>query len=80
MQGKEVVFYGHDAGKQNGPRHELTQPFARSMSLADAMDPNILLCYEMNGAPLRPAHGAPLRLLAPGWYGVANVKWLTASR
>src|SRR5215216_3203250 len=43
---------------------------------ADALDPNILLCYEMNGAPLHPAHGFPLRLIAPGWYGVANVKWL----
>ena len=40
------------------------------------MNPNILLCYEMNGAPLDAGHGAPLRLLAPGWYGVANVKWL----
>ena len=47
------------------------------MSLADALDPNILLCYEMNGAPLHPAHGFPVRLLAPGWYGIANVKWLT---
>jgi DMSO/TMAO reductase YedYZ molybdopterin-dependent catalytic subunit len=36
-----------------------------------------LLAYEMNGAPLPPGHGAPLRLIVPGWYGVANVKWLT---
>ena len=36
----------------------------------------MLLCYEMNGAPLHPAHGFPVRLLAPGWFGVANVKWL----
>jgi DMSO/TMAO reductase YedYZ molybdopterin-dependent catalytic subunit len=40
------------------------------------MDPNLLLCYEMNGAPLPAMHGAPLRLIAPGWYGIANVKWL----
>ncbi len=40
------------------------------------MNPQNLLCYEMNGAPLDAAHGFPLRLIAPGWYGVANVKWL----
>jgi DMSO/TMAO reductase YedYZ molybdopterin-dependent catalytic subunit len=31
----------------------------------------------MNGAPLRREHGFPVRLIAPGWYGVANVRWLT---
>jgi DMSO/TMAO reductase YedYZ molybdopterin-dependent catalytic subunit len=55
----------------------ITEQFARSMSLPDAMDPNNLLCYEMNGTPLPPEHGFPVRLIAPGWYGVANVKWLT---
>jgi DMSO/TMAO reductase YedYZ molybdopterin-dependent catalytic subunit len=50
--------------------------FARSMSLDEAMNPNNLLCYEMNGAPLPQPHGFPMRLIAPGWYGVANVKWL----
>ncbi len=55
----------------------ITEPFARSMSLDEAMDEQNLLCYEMNGAPLPPEHGRPLRLIAPGWYGVANVKWLT---
>ena len=54
----------------------MTQNFARSMSLADAMNPNNLLCYEMNGSPLPQSHGFPLRLIAPGWYGIANVKWL----
>ena len=47
------------------------------MSLEDALDPDNLLCFEMNGSPLPPEHGAPVRLIAPGWYGVANVKWLT---
>ena len=47
------------------------------MSLQDAMSPENLLCYEMNGAPLPADHGAPVRLIAPDWYGVANVKWLT---
>jgi DMSO/TMAO reductase YedYZ molybdopterin-dependent catalytic subunit len=47
------------------------------MSVAEALNPNNLLCYEMNGEPLPPEHGFPVRLIAPGWYGVANVKWLT---
>jgi DMSO/TMAO reductase YedYZ molybdopterin-dependent catalytic subunit len=55
----------------------ITEHFARSMSLDDALSPDNLLCYEMNGAPLLPEHGFPVRLIAPGWYGVANVKWLT---
>jgi DMSO/TMAO reductase YedYZ molybdopterin-dependent catalytic subunit len=55
----------------------ITEQFARSMSLDDALNPHNLLCYEMNGEPLPPGNGFPLRLIAPGWYGVANVKWLT---
>jgi DMSO/TMAO reductase YedYZ molybdopterin-dependent catalytic subunit len=74
--GKEVVFYAHDVGKQKVRDLDLVAPFARSMSVAEAMHPDILLCYEMNGQPLDEGHGAPLRLLTPGWYGVANVKWL----
>ncbi len=74
--GKEVVFWGHDLGKQTVREMELSAPFARSLSIPDAMNPNNLLCYEMNGQPLEGGHGAPLRLLVPGMYGVANVKWL----
>ena len=55
----------------------ITEQFARSMSLDEALDRDNLLCYEMNGEPLPPEHGFPVRLIAPGWYGVANVKWLT---
>jgi DMSO/TMAO reductase YedYZ molybdopterin-dependent catalytic subunit len=55
----------------------ITEQFARSMTLKDAMNANNLLCFEMNGEPLLPEHGFPVRLIAPGWYGVANVKWLT---
>src|SRR5690348_18297855 len=47
------------------------------MSLDEALNRDNLLCYEMNGKPLPPEHGFPVRLIAPGWYGVANVKWLT---
>ncbi|HJU06448.1 MAG TPA: sulfite oxidase [Nitrospiraceae bacterium] len=78
--GIEVVFWGADVGDieihddiRNVKMH---QNFARSMSLADAMNPNNILCYEMNGVDLPAANGAPLRLIAPGWYGIANVKWL----
>ena len=55
----------------------ITEHYARSMSLEEALDGDHLLCDEMNGEPLPPQHGAPVRLIAPGWYGVANVKWLT---
>jgi DMSO/TMAO reductase YedYZ molybdopterin-dependent catalytic subunit len=55
----------------------ITEQFARSMSVDDALNRDNLLCYDMNGAPLPREHGFPLRLIAPGWYGVANVKWLT---
>jgi DMSO/TMAO reductase YedYZ molybdopterin-dependent catalytic subunit len=47
------------------------------MSVEDAMSPYNLLAYEMNGEALPTNNGFPLRLIAPGWYGVANVKWLT---
>ena len=77
-EGIEVVFWGADAGEQTW-RDEIaiTEQFARSMSLSDAMAPENLLVYEMNGEELPNLHGYPLRLIAPGWYGVANVKWLT---
>src|SRR5262245_2906361 len=75
--GIEVVFFGADAGEETVRDIKMPQHFARSMSLADAMNPHNLLCYEMNGAPLPLANGSPLRLIAPGWYGIANVKWLT---
>jgi DMSO/TMAO reductase YedYZ molybdopterin-dependent catalytic subunit len=55
----------------------ITEQFARSMTLDDALNPENLLCYEMNGVALPREHSFPVRLIAPGWYGVANVKWLT---
>jgi len=74
--GIEVVFFGSDSGEEEVRGIKMRQNFARSMSLADAMSPDNLLCYEMNGAPLPQTHGFPLRLIAPGWFGIANVKWL----
>ena len=75
--GIEVVFWGADAGEQVRGEVTITEQFARSMSLTDARDSGALIVYEMNGAPLPPEHGFPARLIVPGWYGVANVKWLT---
>src|SRR6516165_10651056 len=74
--GIEVVFVGTDTGEEQVRDIKVPTSFARSMGVADAMGPDNLLCYEMNGAPLPPEHGFPLRLIAPGWYGIANVKWL----
>jgi DMSO/TMAO reductase YedYZ molybdopterin-dependent catalytic subunit len=68
----DVVFTGHDRGVQGG----IDQHYERSLSLADAMRDEVLLVYAINGRPLPPQHGFPLRLIVPGWYGMAHVKWL----
>lgn len=75
--GIEVVFYGADVGTETIREIEVEQQFARSLSLEDARAEGVLLAYEVNGEPLPVANGFPLRLIVPGWYGVANVKWLT---
>ena len=69
----EVLFTGLDRGVENGEE----QFFQRSLALSDARGSDVLLAYELNGVPLPPQHGFPLRLLVPGWYGMTNVKWLT---
>ena len=74
--GIEVVFFGTDQGTEKIRGNEYQQNFARSLSIQDARKEGVLLAYEMNGKPLLQAHGAPLRLIVPGWYGVAWVKWL----
>jgi DMSO/TMAO reductase YedYZ molybdopterin-dependent catalytic subunit len=71
------VLSGGESGTVVNGALTITEQFARSMSLEEALNRDNLLCYEMNGVPLPKAHGFPLRLIAPGWYGVANVKWLT---
>ncbi len=73
----EVVFYGADEGTETIRGGEYKQNFARSLSVADAFDPRVMLLYELNGKPLTKSHGAPLRLGVPGYFGVAWVKWLT---
>ncbi len=74
--GREVVFIGTDSGQETVRDQPMVENFARSMTLEDAMNPNNLLVYEMNGEPLPQPNGFPLRLIAPGWFGIANVKWL----
>jgi DMSO/TMAO reductase YedYZ molybdopterin-dependent catalytic subunit len=73
---REVVFTGADEAVERLRGNQYPTQFARSLPLADAVSEEVLLVYTMNGAPLTPEHGAPLRLLVPGWYGVAQVKWL----
>ena len=70
----EVAFTGADSGIQGGVRHQ----FARSLPIAEALRPDIVLAYQMNGNDLPPQHGYPLRLVVPGWYGMASVKWLSS--
>jgi len=77
----EVVFLGHDQQKETlrkGTPKELTVevPFGRSISLDDLAKLDPLLAYERNGEAIAKRNGAPLRLIVPGWYGIANVKWL----
>jgi len=68
----EVLLTGLDRGVEGGEE----QAFQRSLPLDEALRDEVLLAYEMNGAPLLPQHGFPLRLIVPGWYGMTNVKWL----
>ncbi|MCB1671237.1 MAG: molybdopterin-dependent oxidoreductase [Gammaproteobacteria bacterium] len=74
---KEIVFFGGDIGTEEIRGAEVDTAFARGLSIPDAMRPENMLAFEMNGEPLPLYHGRPLRLIVPGWYGVANVKWLT---
>ena len=70
----EVVFTGSDRGTQG----DVDQYYGRSLTVEHAMRPEVLLAYEMNGRPLEPQHGFPLRLVVPGWYGMTSVKWLAS--
>jgi DMSO/TMAO reductase YedYZ molybdopterin-dependent catalytic subunit len=80
---KEVAFYAADFeasdvthGGRGAPIHIDKAYFARSLSFEHAMKPEPMLAWELNGAPLTVNQGAPLRLIVPGWYGVAQVKWV----
>ncbi len=70
----DVVFTGADHGVERG----VEQDYQRALSLDDALAGDVLVAYAMNGHPLPPQHGFPVRLVVPGWYGMAHVKWLTS--
>lgn len=71
----EVLLTAADSGLRDDAQGLVR--FARSLPIADAQRRDTLLALEMNGAPLTPEHGAPVRLAVPGWYGMASVKWVT---
>ena len=78
---KEIVFIGTDKKSETlrkGTNREVTfdVPFGRSLSMDEAMKLPLLLAYQRNGKPLTTGNGSPLRLIVPGCYGIANVKWL----
>ena len=78
---REVVFFGTDRGKEDvvfrENTYKLEQQFGRSITLEHALKPEPLLAYALNGQPLTRDQGFPVRLIMPGWYGVANVKWVS---
>jgi DMSO/TMAO reductase YedYZ molybdopterin-dependent catalytic subunit len=71
----EVLCIGADCGTE--PDHPETMQFARSLPMTKALHPDTVLAFRMNGEPLTRSHGAPVRLIVPGWYGVCSVKWVT---
>ncbi len=79
-EAREVVFFAMDQTREmkwQAADVYYTVPYGRSLYIQDALHPDALLAFEMNGRPLPAEHGFPLRLIMPGWYGMAQVKWLT---
>lgn len=78
---REVVFFGTDRKQEEivfrQDKFNLLQQFGRSITLENALKPEPLLAYALNGQPLTRDQGFPVRLIMPGWYGVSNVKWLS---
>jgi DMSO/TMAO reductase YedYZ molybdopterin-dependent catalytic subunit len=79
-EAREFVFFGADQGEEEvefrTQKYTVIQQFGRSLPRETALSPEPLLAYALNGEPLTLHQGSPLRLVVPGWYGVANVKWL----
>jgi DMSO/TMAO reductase YedYZ molybdopterin-dependent catalytic subunit len=80
-EAREFVFFGADHGKEEVEfrtnKYEVEQQFGRSLPRDKALSGEPFLAYALNGEPLTRHQGSPLRLIVPGWYGVANVKWLS---
>ena len=78
---REFVFFGADKGEEEvdfrADKFKVEQQFGRSLPREKALSPEPFLAWAMNGEPLTKHQGFPLRLVVPGWYGVANVKWLS---
>lgn len=70
----DVVFTGADHGVERGVEQDYQRALPVDVAVGEESD--VLVAYGMNGAPLPPQHGRPLRLVVPGWYGMAHVKWL----
>jgi DMSO/TMAO reductase YedYZ molybdopterin-dependent catalytic subunit len=81
-EAREFVFFGTDHGEEDvdfrGTVSKVDQQFGRSLPRERALAPEPMLAWAMNGEPLTRHQGFPLRLIVPGWYGVANVKWLAS--
>jgi DMSO/TMAO reductase YedYZ molybdopterin-dependent catalytic subunit len=74
IDAREVVLEGGDAGPVEGI--DGIHRFARSLPLAKALDADVLLAHEINGAPIPVERGGPVRAIVPGWYATDSVKWL----
>ena len=79
-EAREFVFFGADHGEEEvefrGQAYKVDQQYGRSLPRDKALSPEPMLAYALNGEPLTPFQGFPLRLLIPGWYGAPNVKYL----
>lgn len=79
-EAREVVFLGADLEKEKkfqAGNREFVAPHGRSVYVQDALHPDALLAFHLNGQPLPPKNGFPLRLILPGWFGMTQIKWLS---
>lgn len=78
-EAREVLFLGLDIEKEKkfqAGNREYEAPHGRAIHLLDALHPDTMLAFALNGQPIPRDQGFPVRLLVPGWYGMTQVKWL----